>query len=128
MKLTNKKILNDIHMLNNLSNLELPVKVSYKIAKNIMNIEKELKVYNTQRQKLIDKYCLKDENNQNVIDENNNFTIDNKYLDKWNKKINELLDIEVDIDILTFKIDELMYDNYKMTPSQLMLIDYMIED
>ena len=70
MKLTNKKILNDIHMLNNLSNLELPVKVSYKIAKNIMNIEKELKVYNTQRQKLIDKYCLKDENNQNVIDEN----------------------------------------------------------
>ncbi len=128
MKLTNKKILNDIHMLNNLSNLELPVKVSYKIAKNIMNIEKELKVYNTQRQKLIDKYCLKDENNQNVIDENNNFTIDDKYLDKWNKKINELLDIEVDIDILTFKIDELMYDNYKMTPSQLMLIDYMIED
>lgn len=128
MKLTNKKILNDIHMLNNLSNLELPVKVSYKIAKNIINIEKELKVYNTQRQKLIDKYCLKDENNQNVIDENNNFTIDNKYLDKWNKKINELLDIEVDIDILTFKIDELMYDNYKMTPSQLMLIDYMIED
>lgn len=128
MKLTNKKILNDIHMLNNLSNLELPVKVSYKIAKNIMNIEKELKVYNTQRQKLIDKYCLKDENNQNVIDENNNFTIDNKYLDKWNKKINELLDIEVDIEILTFKIDELMYDNYKMTPSQLMLIDYMIED
>ena len=128
MKLTNKKILNDIHMLNNLSNLELPVKVSYKIPKNIMNIEKELKVYNTQRQKLIDKYCLKDENNQNVIDENNNFTIDDKYLDKWNKKINELLDIEVDIDILTFKIDELMYDNYKMTPSQLMLIDYMIED
>lgn len=128
MKLTNKKILNDIHMLNNLSNLELPVKVSYKIAKNIMNIEKELKVYNTQRQKLIDKYCLKDANNQNVIDENNNFTIDNKYLDKWNKKINELLDIEVDIEILTFKIDELMYDNYKMTPSQLMLIDYMIED
>ena len=128
MKLTNKKILNDIYMLNNLSNLELPVKVSYKIAKNIMNIEKELKVYNTQRQKLIDKYCLKDENNQNVIDENNNFTIDDKYLDKWNKKINELLDIEVDIDILTFKIDELMYDNYKMTPSQLMLIDYMIED
>lgn len=128
MKLTNKKILNDIHMLNNLSNLELPVKVSYKIAKNIMNIEKELKVYNTQRQKLIDKYCLKDENNQNVIDENNNFTIDDKHLDKWNKKINELLDIEVDIDILTFKIDELMYDNYKMTPSQLMLIDYMIED
>lgn len=128
MKLTNKKILNDIHMLNNLSNLELPVKVSYKIAKNIMNIEKELKVYNTQRQKLIDKYCLKDENNQNVIDENNNFTIDDKYLDKWNKKINELLDIEVNIDILTFKIDELMYDNYKMTPSQLMLIDYMIED
>ena len=128
MKLTNKKILNDIHMLNNLSNLELPVKVSYKIAKNIMNIEKELKVYNTQIQKLIDKYCLKDENNQNVIDENNNFTIDDKYLDKWNKKINELLDIEVDIEILTFKIDELMYDNYKMTPSQLMLIDYMIED
>ena len=42
MKLTNRKILNDSNFLRGLIHKQLPIKVSYAIAKNVSKIEKEL--------------------------------------------------------------------------------------
>lgn len=50
MKLTNRKIVNDANLLGNLTHKQLPIKVSYAIAKNISKIEKELEIYNKERQ------------------------------------------------------------------------------
>ena len=98
------------------------------IAKNISKIENELKIYNIERQKLIDKYCVKDEEGNNVIDENNQLIIADENMTDWNNAINELLDIEVEIDIHKFNINDLMYSNVEFTPSELMIIEYMIEE
>ena len=125
MKLTNRKIVNDANLLGNLTHKQLPIKVSYAIAKNISKIEKELEIYNKERQKLIDKYCLKDEEG-NLIDENNQFKIADGNLESWNKDMNELLDIEIDIH--KFSKDDLFNSNCNITPAELMLIDYMIEE
>lgn len=127
MKLTNRKIANDANLLGNLTHKQLPIKVSYAIAKNISKIEKELEIYNKERQKLIDKYCLKDEEG-NLIDENNQFKIADGNLESWNKDMNELLDIEIDINIHKFSKDDLFNSNCNITPAELMLIDYMIEE
>ena len=127
MKLTNRKIVNDANLLGNLTHKKLPIKVSYAIAKNISKIEKELEIYNKERQKLIDKYCLKDEEG-NLIDENNQFKIADGNLEAWNKDMNELLDIEIDINIHKFSKDDLFNSNCNITPAELMLIDYMIEE
>ncbi|MDU2198233.1 MAG: DUF1617 family protein [Peptostreptococcaceae bacterium] len=102
MKLTNRKILNDSNFLRGLIHKQLPIKVSYAIAKNVSKIEKELEIYNKERQKLLDKYCVKDEKGNLVIDESNNYSIEEEYIDICNKELNELLDIEVDIDIHKF--------------------------
>ena len=125
MKLTNKQIVNDSMILMEISRKELPIKVSYALAKNISKIEKELEIYNSQRQKLIDKYCVKDENGENKVDENNQLKIQEEYLKDWGRDIKELQNIELEIDIHKFKINEL--DGYNMSPSELMVIDYMIE-
>ena len=127
MKLTNRKIVNDANLLGNLTHKQLPIKVSYAIAKNISKIEKELEIYNKERQKLIDKYCLKDEEG-NLIDENNQFQIADGNLEAWNKDMNELLDIEIDINIHKFSKDDLFNSNCNITPAELMLIYYMIEE
>lgn len=127
MKLTNRKIVNDANLLGNLTHKQLPIKVSYAIAKNISKIEKELEIYNKERQKLIDKYCLKGEEG-NLIDENNQFKIADGNLESWNKDMNELLDIEIDINIHKFSKDDLFNSNCNITPAELMLIDYMIEE
>lgn len=128
MKLTNRQIVNDANFLGTLTNKQLPIKVSYAIAKNVSKIEKELEIYSKEKQKLVDKYCIKDENGNNKIDENNQLKIADENLDDWNKSINELLDIEIEIDIHKFNINDLLNSNLDMTPSELMLIDYMIEE
>ena len=128
MKLTNRKIVNDSNFLGVLMHKQLPVKVSYVISKNVSKIEKELDIYNKERQKLLDKYCVKDEEGENIIDENNQLKIADKNLETWNKDINELLDIEIDIDIHKFNVNDLLNSNCEMTVSELMLIDYMIEE
>ena len=128
MKLTNRKIVNDANFLGALTNKQLPIKISYAIAKNISKIEKDLELYNKEKQKLVDKYCIKDEKGNNKIDENNQLKIADENLDDWNKSINELLDIEIEIDIHKFNINDLLNSNLDMTPSELILIDYMIEE
>lgn len=128
MKLTNRKIVNDANFLGTLTNKQLPIKVSYAIAKNVSKIEKELEIYNKEKQKLVDKYCIKDEKGNNKIDENNQLKIADESLDDWNKSINELLDIEIEIDIHKFNINDLLNSNLDITPSELILIDYMIEE
>ncbi|MEG2246299.1 MAG: DUF1617 family protein [Peptostreptococcaceae bacterium] len=128
MKLTNRRIVENTSFLANLSNTQLPIRVSYAIAKNISKIEKELKIYNSERQKLLDKYCIKDDDGKNKIDEDNQLKIADENLEDWNKEINELLDIEVDIDIHKFNVDDLLNSNCLLAANELMLIDYMIED
>ena len=125
MKLSNERILNDAQSLGSISNKELPIKVSYSIAKNISKIESELKVYNTQKQKLIDKYSEKGEDGKTLIDAENKIKIQDEYLENWNRDIEELLAIENEVDIHTFDIS--LLEGFSMSPSELMLIDYMIE-
>lgn len=128
MKLTNRKIVNDANFLGALTNKTgLPIKVSYALAKNISKIEKELDIYNKERQKLLDKYCIKDEEGKNLVDENNQLKIADENLEAWNKDINDLLDIEIDIDIHKFNECDLLNRDCDLTPAEIMLIDYMIE-
>ena len=128
MKLTNRKIINDVGLLLNLSNIQLPVRTSYVISRNIKKIEKELEIYNTERQKLLDKYAEKNEDGSLKVDENDQLKIPNENLKAWNKDINELLDIEIDIDIHKFNIKDLLNSNCEITANELILIDYMIEE
>lgn len=126
MKLSNERILRDIPRLSEISKKQLPVKVSYAIAKNIAKIEAELNVYNKEREKLLDKYAVKDEHGNISVDENNQIKIREEYITDWNRDIKELLSIENEVDIYKFSIDAL--EGYSMTPAELMIIDYMIEE
>lgn len=128
MKLTNRRILNDANFLTALMQRQFPVKVSYAISKNVSKLESELNIYNKEREKIIDKYCKKDEEGNLLIDENNNYSIEDENIDICNKELNELLDIEIDVNIHKFKLDDLMCGSYEMSPSEMALIDYMIEE
>lgn len=128
MLLSNEKLLNDAAGLSQLTQKNLPVKVSYAIAKNISKIESNLKIYNKEKQKLIDKYSVKDEKGETLVGEDNQVTIQKEFLENWNKDIKELQAIENEIDIHKFNANDLFSGNYDMTPGEIMLIEYMIED
>lgn len=124
MKLSNERILSDIKALGEISQKQLPIKVSYAIAKNISKIEAELKIYNKEREKLIDKYAVMDDKGKLVLDKNGQIKF--KDAEAWNKDIRELLSIENEINIHTFPIGAL--EGYNMSPAELKAIDYMIDE
>ena len=128
VKLTNERIINTINVLGKLNNAQLPIKVAYAISKNVNRIENEIKVYNTEKAKLIDKYAVKDEEGKLITDEYGNVNIKEEHREDWNRDIKELLSIESEIDIHMIQLDDLLNSNYNISPSELTAIDFMIND
>ena len=123
MKLRNEKIVNSIHVLSKLTNMDLNIKVSYAVAKNISKIEKELEVYNKEKSKLINKYGEKVE--EGKLKKNEDETVKIIDTESWDKDIKELLEFENEIDIHKINEEDLFKCNCNITPGELMLIDYM---
>lgn len=124
MKISNQRLIENIQKLSGVAQKQLPVKVSYAISKNISKIESELKVYDKERQKLIDKYAEKDEKGQAIADEKGQIKFNDK--DSWDNDIKVLLDIENEIDIHKFSINEL--NGINISAVELQAIDYMIDE
>lgn len=122
MKLSNEKLVNSVGVLNKLTGMELPIKLSYALSKNITKIDRELIIYNKERQKLIEKYGAKDE--EGKLNNREDGTIDIVDTENWNKNLRELLEIENDIDIHVIDLENIDSD-INITPGELMLIDYM---
>ena len=128
LNLSNERIVNTINVLGELNNAKLPVKVAYAITKNINKINSELKAYNEEKAKLIDKYAEKDKEGKLKADEYGNVTLREEYIQDWNRDIAELLSIENEIDIHMINLDDLLNSNYNISPADLSVIDFMIND
>ena len=128
LNLSNERIVNTINTLGELNNAKLPVKVAYAITKNINKINTELKAYNKEKAKLIDKYAEKDEEGKLKADEFGNVTLKEEHREDWDKDIKELLSIENEIDIHMIQLDDLLNYDYNISPAELMTIDFMIKD
>ena len=128
LNLSNERIVNTINVLGELNNAKLPVKVAYAITKNINKINSELKAYNEEKAKLIDKYAEKDKEGKLKADEYGNVTLREEYIQDWNRDIAELLSIENEIDIHMINLDDLLNSNYNISPAELSVIDFMIND
>ena len=130
MKLTlsNERIVNTINALSKLNNAQLPIKVAYAISKNVNKIESELKVYNTEKAKLVNKYGEKDKEGKLKVGENGNVPLKEEHIEDYNRDIKELLSIENEMDIHMIKLDDLLNSDYNISPAELSAIDFMIEE
>lgn len=128
LNLSNERIVNTINVLAELNNAKLPIKLAYAITKNINKINSELKAYNEEKAKLIDKYSEKDEEGKLKSDEIGNVTLKEEHIEDWNRDIKELLSIENEVDIHMIQLDDLLNSNYNISPAELSVIDFMIND
>lgn len=128
LNLSNERIVNTIDVLGELNNAKLPVKVAYAITKNINKINSELKAYNKEKAKLIDKYGEKDEEGKLKVDEKGNVPLKKEYIEDYNRDIAELLSIENEIDIHMINLDDLLNSNCNISPAGLVAIDFMINE
>ena len=128
LNLSNERIVNTINVLAELNNAKLPIKLAYAITKNINKINSELKAYNEEKAKLINKYGEKDEKGKLNVNENGIIPLKEEHIEDYNRDIKELLSIENEIDIHMIQLDDLLNSDYNISPSELMTIDFMIND
>ncbi|MGL5153087.1 MAG: hypothetical protein ACRC7N_21210 [Clostridium sp.] len=124
MLLSNRETVKILEGIGNITSIQMPVKASYAISKNVKKLEKEAKIYNLEREKLLNKYGEKNEDGTLKVSENGSINIID--IENWNNDITELLDIENEIDIHTFNINEILHCN--MSAKEINLISFMIEE
>ena len=108
MKLSNERLVNSVGVLSKLTNLELPIKLSYAFSKNITKIDAELKAYNMEREKLLNKYGEKDEEGKLKLSEKGEVNILDR--ENFNKDVAELLKCESEIDIHLIDLESIDTD------------------
>lgn len=125
MLVKNIDMMNSVDVLKKMSQLDLPLKLSYKLAKNIMSIDAELTIINAHKQKLIDKYGEKDTEGNLITDERGQIRILD--IDGWTMEYSELENLEVDVSIKLISEEELLNcNNINLTPSEIIAISYML--
>ena len=130
VKLKNIEIINAIQSIGVLADLDLSITTSWNITKNTKKLESLFKTYAEYEGKIIEKYAIKDENNQVKIDKDNQYKIAPKFINIFNKERNELLNCENEVDISMIKVSDLIDEENKnkIKPAILISLYFMIED
>lgn len=123
MKISIRELLENNNALSKIAARDLSTRASYAIAKNFGKVKSELRLYDKQRKKLIEKYAFRDGSGKIVSEPNG--TVKFKDKDAWDKAINELMDIEVEIDVHEFSKAEL--ENEHISPLEWIAIDFMLK-
>jgi hypothetical protein len=120
VKLKNIQIFYAREILDKIKDSELPVKIAYKLAKIINKIDEQYLLIDNQRNTLVKKYG-KEENGQIYVqkDDTDNF-------DKFLEDFNELLEIEEDIEVEQFSIDDL--EKVNLSINELNSIEFLIKE
>ena len=110
-----------VPILRQVMNKNFKGSVSFKIGRLVRELDKELKLFEKEREKLIEKYAEKDDDG-NLI-----FTGKNvKILDtiQFNKEMEELLSNELNIN--AEKIDIEVFNDVEISPEQAMILEYIL--
>jgi hypothetical protein len=128
--LNNMQIISAMESASDLLMINLPIKTSWNITKNVKKFESAYKLYNECKDKIIQKYGVKDEDGKIKVDENNQIKIFPKYVEQCGKELEELNLCENEVDILTIKLSDLQDEDNKnkIKPATLFNLYFMIED
>lgn len=121
-----KDILDGREVLAKLNNTKgMSSVTAYRIGKNIMKLEEELKPYNDARIKVLEEFSNKDENGEAIIDkETRQYDIPNDKFQDAIKEIEALQNEEINIDIKKVTIEDI--DKAELSPRELMMIEFML--
>lgn len=119
------QLVNSSSALQKLGNQPLRGKLAYKVGKVIQEISNELSLYDKARHELLEKYCIKDDNNEIVVYENGNVQIAKENIPVYTEEINKLNDTEIELNIVLLDLDD--FQDIEMTPKEMMDIEWIIK-
>lgn len=96
---------------------------AYRILKNINEVDKELKIYDEERVKLLNAYCKKDKDNKPVVKDG--FFVLAENSQKYHSELENLLKESVEIKLKPVSLESI--SKAGLSPAQIGSIEYMLE-
>ena len=121
-----REILNSAQIMQQLSKRQFKGKVAFQIARILRYIDEELKSFNEARSNLIEVYGERDESDNLVMDEKNNYKIQKDKITELNQEIEELLNTSIQINADAINMKDI--ENEDFTPADILLLEPFIEE
>ena len=124
IKMTITEILNVVPVLQEMSNKSFPGATSFKIARLMRELDKEIQLFDKQRNEIAYEFGEKDASGQLVFNEEGNIKIIESKIEECNEKLSSIINTEIEINA-----DKLSYsslENADFTPSQALALEPII--
>lgn len=118
-------VINSVEVMRKLAASPTNGRTAYKVAKFLRRLEEEFELFNSSREKLLDKYAIKDEHGDPIV-EDGNYKIELDRVDEFNQEVNNLLSTPVKIDLDPIALSEI--ESVEFTPNEIILIEDFIEE
>lgn len=125
IKMTLEDVMAIAPALQDISNKSFSGATTFKIARLIRELNKEIETFDTERMKLIEKYGERDETGKFVQQENNSVKIKDEYIQICNQEIIGLFKTEIEVNAERIPIE--VFDGIEMTPSQAMNFEPIVD-
>ena len=125
IKIKLNDVVNAIETFNKIMQQSFKGSLAFKIARLARELDTEMKTFNEERQKIIQKYVKKDENGELIVDDNGNVNFDKNSLIEINQEFNSLLETELEINADKLPMDSI--DEFEITPQEMLNIEIFFE-
>lgn len=119
------QLVNSAQALRNLGDKPLRGKLAYKVGKVIQQVSNELNLYDKARHQLLEKYCIKDDNGQMIIDDNGGVQVPKENIPIYTEEANKLDNTEIELNATLLDLED--FENIEMTPKQMIDIEWLIK-
>lgn len=119
-------ILNSTETFSQIMQQSFKGSIAFKVARLARELNKEMETFNTERQKLLERYCEKDENGELKVLENGNVQVIPEKLQEFNQEFTNLLETEVEIN--ADKLPMSCMDEFEVSPQQMLDLEVFFED
>ena len=126
IKIKLNDIVNATETFNKIMQQSFKGSLAFKIARLARELDKEMQTFNTERQKIIQKYGEKDENGELIVDEKGLVKFNKTNIKEINEEFNSLLNTELEINADKLPMDSI--DNFEITPQEMLQIEVFFED
>lgn len=101
------------------------IKVGYQVMKFLKSIENDINFYNTKLTEIAQE-CAEKDGDKIKIDDNGNISLSKDKIAEWNSKINDLANIEVEINLPSFKLAD--FRKCDFTLEELSVLELLISE
>lgn len=118
-------VVNSISAMRDLATQPLRARAAFQTLRLLKEVERAYGDYEEQRRNLVEKFAVRDENGELVIDENNNCKIIPESINEFNTQYQELMNGEIEINCEPIGLDYL--EDITFTPAQMAQLEPFIE-